>query len=239
MDSSVNVYFFIVPVLVFGPLFLWIFYNFGVRELIKIPGQMRRKREKEATAATEIQKERERKRGTGAFWRVRGPNKRLSGFFMQALTFAWFAVLIGFFSSSLPYVYKNPDMGLIKLSLNHPGQRKVECSNRSAKELASLEPNMRAKLSCPRERWPVYVELVLDDRLIFRGSARPAGFSTDGPSSFYQSFVVPAGDHRLTLRLRDKGETGFGFETTEDINISPRQVVAAQFNATRGGFTVR
>lgn len=239
MDSSVNVYFFIIPVLVFGPLFLWIFYNFGIKELIKIPGEMRRKHAKDATAAAKFEIERARKRGTGAIWLVRGPNKSPFGFFMQGLTFIWFAALIGFFASAPPYLYRNPDMAVIKLSLNHPGQRIVECAKRSAKELAKLEPNMRAKMSCPRERWPVYVELELDNQTLFKGSAKPAGLSSDGPSSFYQSFVVPAGVHQMTLRLRDKGDTGFGFETTQEITISPRQVVAAQFNAIKGGFYIR
>ncbi|NQW00115.1 MAG: hypothetical protein HQ483_10490 [Rhodospirillales bacterium] len=158
---------------------------------------------------------------------------------MQGLTFAWFAGSIGFFASSLAYEYRSPDMALIKLSLNHAGQRKVECTTRSAKELAKLEPNMRAKLSCPRERWPVHVELELDSRVLFKESAKPAGLSTDGPSSFYKSFVVPAGQHQLTLRLRDRGDTGFGFEATQQLTIAPRQVIAAQFNAARGGFIIR
>ncbi len=239
MDSSVNSYFYIVPVLVFGPLFVWIFYNFGIKELIKIPGEIRRKRAKDASAAAAFEMERARKRGTGAIWLVRGPNKRPFGLFMQGLAFAGFAGLIGFFASAPTYLYRNPDMALIKLSLNHPGHRKAECTNRSAKELAKLEPNMRAKTSCPRERWPVYVELELDNQMLFTRSVRPSGLSSDGPSSFYQSFVVTAGTHQMTLRLRDKGETGFGFTSTQEITLSPRQVVAAQFNAIKGGFYIR
>jgi len=239
MESFEANYFFIVPIIVFGPLFLWIFYNFGVRELIKIPGELRRKKNREAVAEADILAERTRKRGTGAVWLIRGPNKTAFGYFMQGITFLWFAGLIGFFASSPPYLYQDPQMALVKLSFSHPGQRQVECSTRSAKELAKLELNMRAKLSCPRERWPVYFELELDNQILFGEAAKPAGFSNDGPSSFYQTFVVPAGQHRLILRLRDKGEDGFSFETAQMLQISPRQVVAVQFHATKGGFTVR
>ena len=239
MDTPINVYFFIVPVIVFGPLFLWIFYNFGLKELIKIPGEMRRKRTRDTKADIEFEAERVRKRGTGEIWLVRGPNKSVFGFFMQGITFIWFAVLIGFFASSPPYLYRSPEMALIKLSLNHAGQRLVECSKRTATDLAKLEPNMRAKVSCPRERWPVHVELMLGDETIFSEEAKPAGFSSDGPSSFYETFIVPAGLHRLTLRLRDKGDSGFSFEATQEIKIMPRQVVAAQFDPTKGGFVIK
>ena len=239
MPTSINDYFFIVPVIVFGPLFLWIFYNFGVKEIIKIPGEIRRKRTRDTEAEAKFEAERVRKRGTGEIWLVRGPNKTIFGFFMQGMTFIWFAVVIGFFASSPPYLYRSTEMALIKLSLNHPGQRLVECSKRTAKDLAKLEPNMRAKVSCPRERWPVHVELMLGDETVFSESAKPAGFSGDGPSSFYETFIVPAGQHRLTLRLRDKGESGFNFESTQELEILPRQVVAAQFDPAKGGFVIK
>ena len=239
MEIPENVYFFIVPVLVFGPLFLWILYNFGVKELIKIPGELRRKKNRDAVTAADFATERTRKRGTGAVWLIRGPNKTPFGYFMQAMTYLWFAALIGFFASSPPYLYQDPEMALVKLSFSHPGQRRVECSNRSPQELAKLEPNMRAKLSCPRERWPVYFELELNNQMLFGESAKPAGLSKDGPSSFYQTFVVPPGQYQLKLRLRDKGKDGFGFETAQTLDISPRQIVAVQFHATKGGFIVR
>ena len=239
MDSSANVYFYIVPVLVFGPLFLWIFYNFGLKELIKIPGAVRRERAQDAIAAAALDEARKRKRGTGAIWLVRGPNKTPFGLIMQALTFVWFASLIGFFASSPPYVYKSPKTAAIKLSLSHPGQRKVECARRSARELAKLAPNMRAPMSCSRERWPVYVELELNGDVIFKGRAEPAGLSADGPSSFYRTFDLPSGKHHLTMRLRDDGGSGFGFEVAREMKFLPRQVVAIQFDADKGGFIIK
>ncbi len=238
MDTSANVYFFIVPVVVFGPLFLWIFYTFGIKELIKIPEEMRRKRRRDVQAAADFQAERLRKRGTEAVGLVRGPNTTAFGFFMQGLTFLWFATLIGFFASSPPYLYADPGAGLIKLSLSHAGQRRLSCSKKSAAELAKLEPNMRARQSCPRERWPVYIELELDNHKLFARSAKPAGLSRDGPSSFYQKFSVATGKHRLTLRLRDTDTSGFGFVTTRDLEILSGQVIAVQFNAAKGGFRV-
>ena len=239
MNSETNIYFYIVPIVVFGPLFLWILYNFGLKEIIKMPGEIRRERERDAAYAAQIEVERKKKRGTGLAWVVRGPNKTPLGFVWQAITFSVFAALIGFFASSPPYAYKSPDNSLIKLSLSHPGQRKAECKKRSRAELMKLEPNMRAQLSCPRERWPIYMELELDGRIIFNESAKPAGLSNDGPSNFYKSFVTSSGPHQITLRLRDDNSAEFGYMLTRQMEFTPRQVIAVVFDSTQNQFVIK
>lgn len=239
MDNSINVYFYLVPLVVFGPLFLWVFYNFGLREFLKVPGDIRRQRQRAAETTAQFAAERARKRGVGPTGMVRGPNRSPLGFVMQAITYVWFAAVIGIFASSPPYAHKAPGTALIKLSLNHPGLRKVKCRKRSVGELAKLAANMRSATDCPRRRWPVYVELELDGGVIFTGEAEPAGIAGDGSSNFYRTFTVPAGRHRMTLRLRDDGAAGFGYETTHEADIVARQVLAVQFDAGKGGFIVR
>ena len=39
--------------------------------------------------------------------------------------------------------------------------------------------------------------------------------------------------------LREKGETGFDYEMTRDIDLAPGQVLAVQFNAAKGGFGIK
>ena len=63
----------------------------------------------------------------------------------------------------------------------------------------------RSATSCERGRWPVYVELDLDGKALYRGEHQPAGLWDDGPSSVYRRFEIPAGRHRLDIRLRDDG----------------------------------
>ncbi len=239
METSINVYFYIVPLVVFGPLFLWVFYNFGLREFLKIPADIRRQRQREAETTAQFAAERARKRGDGPTGMVRGPNRSPLGLVMQAITYAWFAAVIGILASSPQYAHQAAGAALIKLNLNHPGLRKVKCHKRSAKELAKLAANMRSLTDCPRERWPVYVELELDGDVIFSEEAAPAGIAGDGPSSFYRTFTVPAGSHRMTMRLRDQGASGFGYEATHQADIIARQVVAVQFDAAEGGFIVK
>ena len=118
----------------------------------------------------------------------------------QAVLYAAFAAFLGLLSDWPVYTPHDPDKALIKLSLSHPGQRKEECRRRSLEELAKLAPNMRAPLACSRERWPVVVELDLDGERIFARTVNPAGLSADGQSSFYSTFAVPAGRHRIAVQ---------------------------------------
>lgn len=239
MKDSFSLSVLIGPLLIFGPLFLWIFYNFGIREMTRIPEEIRHQRKLRQEQAERFREEHARKRDGGPVGGVRGANKTPLGLFAQAVTYIWFAAVIGFFASSPPYTYRAPGMAQIKLSLSHPGQRKVECRRRTREELAKMPANMRAAKKCPRERWPVYVEMELDGKAIMGESARPKGLAKDGPSIFYRAFRVTAGTHRLALSLRDKGDAGTDYRKQQEIELAPGQVLAIEFDASKGGFILQ
>ncbi len=125
------------------------------------------------------------------------------------------------------------------LRLSHAGKRKVECRRRTREELAKMPANMRASKECPRERWPVYVEMELDGKAIMGESARPKGLAKDGPSIFYRAFPVTAGTHGLSLSLRDKGDAGTDYRKQQEIELAPGQVLAIEFDASKGGFILQ
>lgn len=155
----------------------------------------------------------------------------------QAVIYALFGGLIGYFSSAPPYEYFPADQTLVKLSFAHGAKRKGECRRRTREELLKLAPNMRKPVVCPRERLPVYVELALDGKTIYRASLPPAGLSHDGPSQVYARLPIPAGRHELTARLRDTARTtGFDYERTETLDLEPRRSLAIDFRADIGGF---
>jgi hypothetical protein len=159
---------------------------------------------------------------------------------VQAVTYGLFAAVIGYFASSPAYTFLGPDLALIKLSLSHPGKRKIECRKRSREELAKLPPNMRAPKSCPRERWPVLVELVVDGNPVYRETVEPRGLSDDGASSFYKTFPVPAGPHRIVLRVRDRGDSeGFNHIRESDVTLVPAQSLVVQFKAGDQGIFLK
>ena len=59
----------------------------------------------------------------------------------------------------------------------------------------------------------------------------------DGPSTVYASFRVPAGMHQLTARLSDSGRTtGFDYESSTTVTLSPGQNYVIDFRGTEGGF---
>ena len=62
---------------------------------------------------------------------------------------------------------------------------------------------MRAPTNCPRERSPITVEVDVDGSRALRHVARPSGLSQDGASAVYQRLQVPAGAHRIAVRLKD------------------------------------
>lgn len=129
---------------------------------------------------------------------------------------------------------------IIKLSFTHGSNRQAECRKRTAEELAKLPPNMRKPLECPRGRGPVYVELDMDGRTIYRASLPPSGISGDGPSRVYQRFVVPAGLHAVAARMRDTARTeGFDYVKSGEVALAAGDNFVVDFSAAAQGFVFR
>jgi hypothetical protein len=129
---------------------------------------------------------------------------------------------------------------VVKLSFTHSANRSGECRRRTPEELAKLAPNMRRPMDCPRERRSVATELSIDGKVVFSAELPPAGLSRDGPSQVYRRFLVPAGEHAIVVRLRDTPRaSGYDYETTQTMNLRPRQSIAIDFRPELGGFVFR
>jgi len=158
----------------------------------------------------------------------------------QALAYAVFAVVVGYFATSPSYRYLEPDQGLLRLSLKHPGRIKADCRKRTADELAKLQPQFRTEMDCPRERSPVRVRVELDERPLYDESFPPAGLSRDGASSGYRRLPIAAGSHRLRVQVNDDVRVqGFNFERSAVVDVRPGQVVLIDFNPDQGGVIIR
>jgi hypothetical protein len=155
----------------------------------------------------------------------------------QTVLYGLFAAFVGYFSTSPAYVYLAPDQALIKLSFSHPGQSQAPCRERSAEELARLAPNMRIARDCARERAPVAIEFTLDGRVLYRELLPPTGFKRDGASTLYRRLSVPAGMHRIEVRLQDHPELpDYNYTRQAEVTLAPGQVFVVDFNARQGGF---
>ena len=165
--------------------------------------------------------------------------KRVMPWVGQALLYGLFAIFVGIFSSWPAYEALPPDQALVKVSFIHHGQRVAECRPYTAEELAKLAPNMRTPMKCERERSPVTIEVDLDGATVYRHVATPSGLSRDGPSSVYHRIAVPAGEHRIAVRLKDSASAR-GFTHTRDakLTLKPAQVLVIDFDAEKGGITL-
>jgi coenzyme F420-reducing hydrogenase delta subunit len=158
------------------------------------------------------------------------------------LRIAAMAVLLGMLAgvtallaAGLPWRQLGPDEGVVRLSIRHATATKVECKPLTAREMAELKPNMRRPVDCPRERWPVYVELERDGRLLYRGTHEPSGLWNDGVASVHRAFAVPAGPQSLVVRMRDSGrEAGFDHMRPIEIDLQPGQNFVIEFETGTG-----
>ncbi len=148
---------------------------------------------------------------------------------------AGLAALTGALASGPAWRLLEPQQAVISLSLRHAAKTRVECTPLTAQEMMALKPNMRRQVGCPRERWPVYVELLQGGRLLYRGEHAPAGLWDDGPSTMLERIVVPAGRHVLTARLRDSGRSeGFDHQQQIDAELAPGQNFVIEFQSGTG-----
>jgi hypothetical protein len=157
-----------------------------------------------------------------------------------------FLVILALFSgvaflSSRPLYRQLPEnAAVMMLSFVHGADRKGECRRLTPEEIAKLPPNMRRVQDCPRGRRPIYVELDLDGKNVFRADLPPTGIAGDGPSRVYRRFVLPAGKYDVAVRMRDTARAeGFDHERRGTVEIAPEQMLVVDYRAESGEFIFR
>lgn len=167
------------------------------------------------------------------------PRYKVLSYALQALCYAAFVAVVGYFATSPPYVHLPPGEAVLKLSFQHAGERKEACRERTPEELAKLAPNMRAASVCPRERAPVAVEVDLDGKPLFSVVAPPSGLSKDGASTVYRRVAVPAGTHRVVAKMKDTVGGDFRFVADKTVDLPAGRVLVIDFDAKEGGWVFR
>jgi len=160
------------------------------------------------------------------------------------LRVAAMAIVLGLISgmtallaAELPWRQLGASESVVRLSIRHVTSPKVACKPLTPQQLAELKPNMRRPVDCPRERWPITVELERDGRLLYRGTHEPSGLWNDGVATMHRAFAVPAGPQSIVVRMRDSGrEAGFDHVRSDTIDLQPGQNFVIEFE-TGAGFT--
>lgn len=161
---------------------------------------------------------------------------RISG---QVVVYIATALLLGYFSDTPSYTHFPPDKAALRLNIVHSAGRREACRRLTAEEIAELAPNMRKPQVCERERLPLWIEVVVDGRVLVTQELPPTGLSGDGPSKLDRRFAMAPGTYRLELRMRDSDrETGYDYELTREITLSPRENLVIDFRPEAGGFVL-
>ena len=160
-----------------------------------------------------------------------------------AAQFEMIAVLfaaVAWFSDHPAYRQIPESTAVMMLTFVHGADRRGECRRLTPEEIAKLPPNMRRVQDCPRVRRPIYVELDVDGRNLYRANLPPTGIAGDGPSRVYQRFVLPAGKYDVAVRMRDTARTaGFDHERRDSIDLTPDQLFVIDYRPESGDFIFR
>jgi len=233
------VWFYLAPLLVFGPIFFGVLWNFGLKNIFSNNKELHEQQRLENEHNDYIAQRRIKK--AGSF--IRRPPETMRSSLQwigQAALYATLAGVLGTLSVWPSYRYNAEGLAQVKLSLSHPGLRVEPCRKRTAEELAGLAPNMRAKMKCSRERWPVMIKFMLDGNEVFNAEAKATGLHQDGSSSFYKKFSVPAGIHTLSVHLNDAGpQSDFAQQLTQTIELKPAQNLVIGFHEDGSGFYLK
>ncbi len=147
--------------------------------------------------------------------------------------------IIGYFSASPAYHHLAENEAVIKVSITHNGKRLQACVKKTRAELAKLPPNMRAKMTCGRERTPVLLVVAIDGKEIYRHVSKPNGLSSDGASIFYQKLIVPTGTHEVSVLMRDSvRDEGFDFEYRDKVDLTSGRNFVVTFDEQNRKFKI-
>lgn len=134
------------------------------------------------------------------------------------------AMPVGYLSTSPAYSLTQEEKAVLLFTMSHLGERLVPCREPTVEELKAGNIT-----SCPRERFPVEVELYVDGKRMLRKSYKPSGFWKDGPSYAYEKLEVEPGAHTIEVRIRDSGEERFDHTFRKEVEFEAGEVVTLRF----------
>jgi hypothetical protein len=151
-----------------------------------------------------------------------------------------FIIVVGVLSVWPPYQLVEKDRAIISLVFSHAGDRITECRILSQEELNKLPPNMRKSSDCPRERFPVRVELRSGPNTLYADTLLPSGIWADGKASVYQRIEVSAGEHEVFVGMNDSGgRDNFDSSNSATVDLRAGQNLVIQFDEETEQFLIR
>jgi hypothetical protein len=155
----------------------------------------------------------------------------------QAVAYAVFFSLVGYFSAAPSYSLLAPELALLRVSFSHAGERVEPCRRYTPEEIAATAPNMRRAMDCGRERVSLLLEVSVDGELVLARELPPSGLAGDGAATVYDRFPLTPGTHRVVVRMRDTRRTeGFDHVAEFRLELGPGDSRVLGFRPQAGGF---
>lgn len=158
----------------------------------------------------------------------------------EVLAWVTFSVVVGLLSVWPRLEVVETERSIVTVTFSHAAQRVGECRQLTQDELNKLPPNMRKPSDCPRERFPVRIELRSGENVLYQGTLLASGIWSDGKANIYERIEIDSGIHDLFVGMNDSGGSeGFDFENTEQIDVVAGRNVVIRFDPESGQFTIR
>jgi len=158
----------------------------------------------------------------------------------EILAWVAFTAVVGLLSVWPRFEVVEAETAIVTITFSHAAQRVGECRQLSQEELNKLPPNMRKPADCPRERFPVRIELRSGDSVLYQDVLLPSGIWSDGKANIYKRVEVNAGVHDLFVAMNDSGgDEGFDFENAAQLEITPGRNVVIRFDPESEQFLIR
>ncbi len=154
---------------------------------------------------------------------------------LQVVNYTVFMALAWYFSVAPPFENLKQDEAVVVLALNHEGENIEPCHRLSPQELAALPPNMRKPVECGRERSPLIIEVLMDDKVLFNTKAIPPGLYRDGSANVFLRAEIAAGQHDFKVKMNDSvHKDGFNHQYQQKIELTPAQLMVIGFDKSDG-----
>jgi hypothetical protein len=155
----------------------------------------------------------------------------------QVLLYGLFFLPLVYLTSQPVYQRQDPTLATLKVAVRHAGEVVGECVAAGGDAYDKLPVNMRRPEVCPRERSPLRLQLRLDEQILLNVTEPASGLHSDGVSSIYRRFTVPAGRYQLSVLMNDDvAVEDHNWQLEQEIELLPAQVTVVSI---KGGFQVQ
>jgi hypothetical protein len=160
-------------------------------------------------------------------------------YLLQAVLYTMFMSVVWYLSTNPVYRPLDEGEAVVIVAFGHAGKIVAPCRVRSAEELAALPPNMRVAQDCPRERSPINVEVILDDKVALKETFDPPGFYKDLGVEIFHRTMVPVGKHRVIARMNDDVNVeGFTHVVEQEIELTQGEILVVEYKPEKNTFVL-